>query len=124
MDIAEYIRVQLRERGLSGRAAARAMGVSTSHFARVAAGRIKRPDAGFCVKLARLFEDSPITVLRLAGWLPDDNDDVLLEEVRGLVARDRRLLNILRNLLPEDRQLLTDIAEMLARYRAGESIRD
>ena len=104
----EYIKRRLQERGLSGRAAARAMGVSNSYFARVTSGRVTRPGVGFCVKLADLFGDSPVMVLRLAGWLPEDNEDVPVEEVRHLIAENPQLATLARiyqSLHPEAREL-------------------
>ncbi len=96
-----YIRARLRERGMSGRAAAAAMGVSNTYFVRVMTGKIKRPGVDFCNKLARLFNDSPIRVLRLAGWLPDDVDAEMEKELSELMMRDP----ILRELLDLYRQM-------------------
>lgn len=91
----QYIKTRLRERGLSGRAAAQAMGVSNTYFVRVMTGNIARPGVKFCVKLADLFGDSPVTVLRLAGWLPESRD-VLAEEANYLIAKDPQFAALVR----------------------------
>lgn len=90
-----YIRNRLKEKGISGRAAAEAMGVSNSYFVRVATGKIKRPGVEFCKKLAELFDDSALKVMRLAGWLPEENEDALTGELRALVSNDPEFMELL-----------------------------
>ena len=110
----QYIRRRLREKGMSGRAAARAMDVSHSYFFSVITGKIKRPGANFCRKIAELFGESPVTVLRIAGWLPyDDDDEALLEELRVL-AKDPdflQFMRVYRELTPVERRLFVAITK-------------
>jgi len=89
-------------RGINQAGLSKRSGVSEAHISRVIAGY----NAGieFCVKIARGFKISPITVLYEAGWLSFgvDGDTVLLEEWK----------NILSQLPPEDREELMQIARL------------
>lgn len=83
-----YIKRQLELKGVTGKAAAEAIGVTPTYFGRVKKGKVK-PSMEFCQRLAEFFNDSILTVMRLAGWLPDDElDKSLIERLRELAARD------------------------------------
>ena len=85
-ELGNYIRQRLKEIGMSGREAARRMGISHSYFFNVVTGRIKRPGPGFCRNLAGVLGVSTITILRIAGHLPyDEEDDAVVEELRPMI---------------------------------------
>jgi len=125
--LGQYIRWRLREKGMSGRAAARAMGIGHSYLSNVVTGKIKRPGADFCRKLAEVLGESPVTVLRIAGWLPyDDDDKALLEELRVLVNDPDfvQFMRAYRQLTPPERRLFVAMTkaalEMVERQPHGE----
>jgi transcriptional regulator with XRE-family HTH domain len=101
-----YIRRRLKEKGTLGQTAAAAIGVSSNYFSRVATGKVERPGASFCVKLAEFFGDSHITVLRLAGWLPEtETDEALVQEMCELTRTDpyfKDLTRIYRGVTSEE----------------------
>ena len=93
----DYVRRRLQETNMSGRAAAATMEVSHPYFVRIATGKVERPGVGFCTKLAELFGDSPITVLRLSGRIPETKtDEALVQEICDLAATDRHFQDMIR----------------------------
>jgi transcriptional regulator with XRE-family HTH domain len=95
--ISQYIRARLQEKGMSGRAAAKAMGISHPYFVRVVNEKAN-PGVRFCIRLARAFDDSAVKMMRLAGIIPEpeDVDETLMLEIRELSGRDPRLKELLR----------------------------
>jgi len=82
--LATWLASQLEERGWSARRLAREMGVSHTNVNNVVNG-LTRPDADFCIKVARALTESPEYVLRLGGHLsPHPRDDPDFEVIRSL----------------------------------------
>jgi len=117
MTFGDYIKRRLKELGKTQRAAAAAMGVSYTYFADVANGRIKRPGAEFCRKLADVLEVSPVEVLRAAGWLPPEDDEGTLVEDLRYLARDPLFLDLVRvyrTLSPTAQRLVVALLQVAA----------
>lgn len=96
-NLGHYIRQHLESKGMTNKAAAEAIGVTSAYFARVATGKVTRPSVDFCRKLAGLFDDSAIAVMRLAGWLSEDDQEALLEEMRELATHDPGFSELLKS---------------------------
>ena len=98
----QFIRDQLKKQGITQAELWRRSGISEAHISRVIAG----DGAGieFCVKIAKGFKISPITVLYEAGWLSFgvDGDDILLEDWK----------HVLSQLPPSERDELMQIARL------------
>jgi transcriptional regulator with XRE-family HTH domain len=82
----QFIRDQLKKQGINQAELWRRSGVSEAHISRVIAG----DGAGieFCVKIAKGFKISPVTVLYEAGWLSFGPDgDESLEEWKHVLSQ-------------------------------------
>lgn len=83
----QWLVEEMKKRRYSQAALARAIGISQPFVSRVLRGQ-KPVSVDFCQKVAQALGESPEKVLRLAGILPETNeDDPALREINDLAKR-------------------------------------
>lgn len=89
-----WLREKLAESGWSIRELARRSNISHSYLARITSGEVK-PSAEICTAIANAFNVAPEILLRIAGVLPEFEDEedleleALMNEWRKLSLEDR-----------------------------------
>lgn len=89
-----WLREKLSESGWSIRELARRSNISHSYLARITSGEVK-PSAEICTAIASAFNVAPEILLRIAGILPEVEDEedleleALMNEWRKLSLEDR-----------------------------------
>lgn len=71
-NLGEYLTERREQRGLSLRGLAAELKVAPAHLSRIATGKTK-PYPDTCKRIADYFGDPVILVLRLAGWVEDED---------------------------------------------------
>jgi len=108
-----WLSQELDRRDWSHRELARQMETSQSYVSRVIKGE-NPPSVNFCHRVAKVLDESPEKLLRLAGIIPpaapvQPSDDSTLQEV----------VELARSLPPDDRQQLLDYVRFLYQRRKG-----
>ncbi|MBP7692693.1 MAG: helix-turn-helix transcriptional regulator [Anaerolineales bacterium] len=71
-NLGEYLTERREQRGLSLRGLAAELEVAPAHLSRIATGKTK-PNPDTCKRIAEYFGDPVILVLRVAGWVDDED---------------------------------------------------
>ena len=105
-----WLSSELDRRKWSQRKLARQAGLSQSFVTQVLAGR-HSPSVNFCVKVAQVFDVSPIYLLQLADILPDTPD--LTGSDLGPITNE--ILELIQDMSPDAKRQVLDFIRFLKR---------
>lgn len=100
----EYVNARCEGKSLSKRQLAFDLEIDPAHLTRLTQNKV-HPLPETCVKVARYFGDPAVIVLQLAGWIEDEDVDLIqfFAEFRDVMSES----DDLRNLLAEFKKLET-----------------
>ncbi len=83
----EWLKEELNQRNLSPAKLAKMISKSRSVISRIIGEKNKVQDPHTCIAIARVFDLSPVTVLRIAKILPPEPNTIPLDDFREALAK-------------------------------------
>ena len=110
-ELAELLSAARKQRGLSLRQVERETGIHNAHLSQIETGAISRPEPNILWTLAQIYALDFARLMRLAGHVARDNQDMPRRSLVGAA------LHALDDLTPEEQQQVLEFMDKLRKER-------